>query len=66
MPEPCDFIRESLPECSVIRPSTTRNSGAVATVRAFTADGLFVGQSPAFFRAAMALAAAADAARRSV
>jgi hypothetical protein len=35
---------------------------AVATVKSFTAGGLFIGQSPAFFAVLNALAAAADAA----
>ena len=64
-PEPCDFIAESLPACSVIRPSMTQDAGAVAAVKALTADGLFHGQTPAFFRAVMHLATAADAAQRS-
>jgi len=66
MPEPTQFIRRSLPLCSVIRPSSRQNSGALAALKALTADGLFVGQSPRFFRAATALATAADAARRQV
>lgn len=66
MPEPTQFIRRGLPLCSVIRPSTRRNSGALAALKALTADGLFEGQSPRFFRAATALATAADAARRQV
>jgi Ferritin-like domain len=65
-PEPCDFIRKDLPQCSVIRPTLTENAGAVATIKAFTADGLFEGQSQQFFQAANALAVAADAATRQV
>jgi hypothetical protein len=61
-----DFISEDLPDCSVIRPSSTRNSGAVATIKPFVADQLFRGQSREFFEAIMALAAAADAARREL
>src|ERR1700674_2788342 len=53
LPEPCNFISKSLPVCSVIRPTLTVNGGAVATVKSFTADGLFKGQSPAFFTLAM-------------
>jgi hypothetical protein len=64
-PEPCDFLDKGLPACSVIRPSTTQNSGAVAAVRALTADNLFKGQTPAFFRTLMRLAQAADAAHRT-
>ena len=32
MPEPCDFISKSLPQCSVIRPSLDRDAGAMAAV----------------------------------
>jgi hypothetical protein len=64
LPEPCDFLsRESLPPCSVIRPTSTALGGAVATVQAFTADGLFNGQPDSFFAFAMELATAADNAR---
>jgi hypothetical protein len=65
MPEPCEFISKSLPLCSVIRPSLNRFAGARAAVRALTADGLFDGQSRAFFRATMKLADAADDAERT-
>jgi hypothetical protein len=64
LPEPCNFISKSLPRCSVIRPTSTQNGGAVATVKAFTADGLFIGQPAAFFELSMQLAIAADSARR--
>ncbi len=66
LPEPTQFISTSLPLCSVIRPSSTANSGAVATIQSFTADNLFAGQSAEFFRTAMRLARKADAARREV
>jgi Ferritin-like domain len=66
-PEPCDFLEgERLPACSVIRPTSTALGGAVATVQAFTADGLFNGQSKGFFDLAMQLAMAADNARREL
>jgi hypothetical protein len=65
LPEPADFLRRTgLPEVSVIRPTLTENAGAVATIKSFTADRLFDGQSPKFFATVMALAEAADAARR--
>ena len=64
LPEPCDFISKDLPRCSVIRPTLTENGGAVATVKAFTEDGLFIGQPPEFFEVAMQLAIAADSAER--
>ena len=66
MPEPCEFIRKDLPDCSVIRPTLDENAGAVAAVRALTADQLFKGQSPQFFSTLMELATAADAAQRHV
>ncbi len=64
LPEPCEFISPKLPACSVIRPVLTRNGGAVATIQAFTADQLFLGQPQAFFTKVMHLASAADAAQR--
>src|SRR6202035_1368367 len=36
LPEPCEFISKSLPQCSVIRPTSTKEGGAVATIKAFT------------------------------
>jgi hypothetical protein len=67
LPEPCDFFeREAFPPCSVIRPTSTALGGAVATVQAFTADGLFNGQTKKFFDFAMQLAEAADNAQRQV
>jgi hypothetical protein len=65
-PEPCDFIRTDLPPCSVIRPTSTRLGGAVATVKSFTDDLLFLGQSNEFFEFSMHLATAADSARRQL
>ena len=64
--EPCDFLSESLPEVSVIRPTSTKNSGAVAAVNGFMADGLFIEQKDDFFDFAMTLAVAADNAQREV
>jgi len=63
LPEPTRFI-EGLPLVSVIRPSTIAHAGAVATIKSFTADLLFEGQSKEFFARVMALAEAADAAQR--
>jgi Ferritin-like domain len=63
-PEPADFLSKSLPQVSVIRPSTPDNSGALAAVKALTANGLFKGQSAKFFSTVTALAQAADAAVR--
>jgi len=64
LPEPCEFISKSLPQCSVIRPTSTQNGGAVATIRAFTDDLLFHGQSSAFFTLVKRLAVEADSVRR--
>lgn len=65
MPEPCDFISESLPHCSIIRPSSKREAGAVAALNFLTSSGLFIGQSQAFFSFITQLAQAADAATRN-
>jgi Ferritin-like domain len=65
-PEPAQFIRRNLPVCSVIRPSSIEDGGAVATIKSFTADLLFLGQSQEFFDTVMDLARAADAARREL
>ena len=64
LPEPCTFISKSLPQCSVIRPTLTQNGGAVATIKAFTDDLLFLGQSQAFFSLVNRLAEEADSVRR--
>lgn len=64
MPEPTVFLsRRKLPPVSIIRPTETRGAAA-ATVKAFVDDGLFIGQSPAFFRYLNDLAEDADEARR--
>jgi hypothetical protein len=64
LPEPCTFINKNLPQCSVIRPTSTKNGGAVATIKAFTDDLLFLGQPPAFFKLVNQLALEADSVRR--
>src|SRR6202521_5336477 len=64
LPEPCEFISKSLPQCSVIRPTSTRNGGALATIKAFTDDLLFLGQPSAFFTLVNRLAVEADSVRR--
>jgi hypothetical protein len=66
LPEPTQFLRRDLPVCSVVRPTLDEFAGAVATIKSFTADRLFEGQSPKFFRTVMQLARAADAAQRQV
>jgi len=66
LPEPCDFLNKDLGPVSIIRPTLTKNGGAVATIKAFTDDLLFAGQSPAFFRTVMELAEEADATQREL
>ena len=63
-PEPCEFISPDLPPCSVIRPTLSPNGGPMATVQSFIADGLFIGQNPAFREQLMDLASEAEAAHR--
>jgi hypothetical protein len=66
LPEPTQFISRDLPACSVVRPALDQNAGAVATIKSFTADQLFKGQSPRFFETVMQLAREADAAERQI
>ncbi|HZL14344.1 MAG TPA: hypothetical protein VFC85_09410, partial [Verrucomicrobiae bacterium] len=63
-PYPCTFLDPSLPTCSVIRPSSTANAGAVAVATALVNQGLFTGQPQGFLDAVTMLAQAADAATR--
>jgi hypothetical protein len=65
LPEPADFI-PGLPEVSVVRPTLDRFAGAMATVKSWTDDGLFMGQSLGFFATLRNLAAAADNATRQL
>ena len=59
MPEPCPFLSRSFPKCSIIRPTDT-NGAAMGAVRALAGDGLFRGQSQAFFALLHRLAEEAD------
>ena len=63
MPEPCPFLSRTFPVCSIIRPTETEGA-AMGAVNALTADGLFIGQSAAFFELLGELAQAADDATR--
>ena len=63
MPEPTVFLNKQLPACSIIRPTAT-NGAAMGALQSLTADGLFIGQSKAFFTFLRDLAENADAARR--
>jgi hypothetical protein len=65
LPEPCEFI-QGLPPCSVVRPTIDALAGARAAVKGLTSDGLFDGQSDAFFRFIRRLAREADAATRGI
>ncbi|HEX6555350.1 MAG TPA: ferritin-like domain-containing protein [Ktedonobacteraceae bacterium] len=68
MPEPTIFLSRGLPAVSIIRPTRQGvggTGGAVATVKAWTADGLFRGQrDPNFLAVLSELAVLADEARR--
>ena len=64
-PVPVEF-RPNLPHVSIIRPLTDRFGGAVATIKSFTADGLFVGQSQQFLDRLQIMAVEADSAVRLV
>jgi Ferritin-like domain len=63
MPEPTVFLSRKFPRCSIIRPTETKGA-AMGAVKYLTDDGLFRGQSPAFFTFMKDLAMKADAARR--
>ena len=63
MPEPTIFLSRQLPICSVVRPTNT-NGAAMSVVKFLTAMGLFIGQSPAFFKLMTDLAEDADDAKR--
>jgi hypothetical protein len=62
-PVPTEF-KPHLPPVSIIRPLTDKFGGAVATIKSFTADGLFIGQSQQFLKTLQAMAVEADAAVR--
>ena len=64
MPEPCPFLSRKFPPVSIIRPTETEGA-AMGALKALTDDGLFIGQSPAFFAFMRDLAKAADGARRN-
>lgn len=63
MPEPTIFLSKEFPAVSIIRPTETEGA-AMGAVQSFIDDGLFIGQSRAFFRTLKELAREADAARR--
>jgi hypothetical protein len=65
-PTPSEFISPKLPHCAIVRPTLDKNGGAQATIKSFTDDNLFLGQSAGFFKAVNALAKEADAAQRKL
>lgn len=65
-PVPAQFISPSLPLCATIRPTDDKFAGAQATIKSFTDDGMFIGQSAEFLSVLNQLATAADAAARQL
>ncbi len=63
MPEPTVFLSRNLPACSIVRPTQTKGV-AMGALKFLTDEGLFIGQSPAFFALLRDLAEDADDARR--
>jgi hypothetical protein len=63
MPEPTVFLDRKFPRVSIIRPTETQGV-AMGALKFLTADGLFRGQSKAFFAFMTKLAKEADAAQR--
>ena len=61
MPEPCPFLSQQLPICSIVRPTKTKGA-AMAAAKTLTKNGLFIGQTPEFFQLIHDLASDADAA----
>jgi len=68
MPEPTVFLDPKLGPVSIVRPTSTAQGGAVASVASFAADGLFLdpatGKNTGIVSALMRLAEEADEARR--
>ncbi len=67
MPEPTHFLSKKFPPVAIIRPTSSRLGGAVASFQSFVDDGLFIGQkNPEFFKVMFQLAEEADEARRQL
>jgi hypothetical protein len=68
MPEPTVFLNPKLGPVSIIRPTSDREGGAVASVRSFADDGLFLdpatNRNTGIAKVLMQLAEEADEARR--
>jgi len=69
MPEPTLFLDSKLGPVSIIRPTSTAQGGAVASIISFVKDGLFLdsasGKNTGIVNVLMALAEAADNATRT-
>lgn len=63
MPEPTRFLSKNFPVVSIIRPTATKGA-AMAALKSFNDDGLFIGQAQGFFDYLRDLAEDADDARR--
>jgi hypothetical protein len=67
MPEPTHFLSKKFPPVAIIRPISTQLAGAVASVKSFADDGLFIGQkNPEFLQLMFQLAEEADEAQRQL
>ena len=70
MPEPTHFLDPKFGPVAIVRPTSTENGGAVASVRSFVDDGLFIGQKPLhkpeLVEVLLRLAEEADEARREL
>jgi hypothetical protein len=64
MPEPTHFIDPGLGPVAIVRPTSTKFGGAVASFQSFVDDGLFIGQPKHFFDQLFDLANEADQATR--
>ena len=64
MPEPTHFIDPGLGPVAIVRPTSTKFGGAVASFQSFVDDGLFIGQPKQFFDLLFDLANEADQATR--
>jgi hypothetical protein len=64
MPEPTHFIDPGLGPVAIVRPTSTKFGGAVASFQCFVNDGLFIGQPKHFFDLLFDLANEADQATR--
>jgi hypothetical protein len=70
MPEPTHFLNPKFGPVAIIRPTSTKLSGAQAAVNSLVQDGLFRGQkplnNPELVKVLLQLAEAADEARRGL